>query len=199
MSFFDSDWIFRKSFAYRGYAYILPFGLMAIITYAEWEQDIILWPLGFAILIPGILIRLWATKHIGRRMSWIKKDKKLVKTGPYAMARNPLYVGNLMIVVGLSIFSELAWFLPLVFSYFFILYHLVILHEERKLSERWGEEYSAYLKAVPRWIPKIKHVPDFAEGDFKWIQALRSELPSYYLIFFSVLVFVAKEVLSDMK
>ena len=199
MSFSISDRILRKLSAYRGFAYVLPFGLMTVITYGEWEQDVILWPLGFAIIIPGILIRLWATKHIGRRMPWIKKGKTVVKTGPYALVRNPLYIGNITIAIGLSVFSELLWFIPLTFFYLFTLYHLVVRYEEKKLSERWGKAYLTYLKEVPRWVPGITSAPRVTEGGYKWSHALRSELPSLYVTSSTTLIFVLKEFLSHMR
>ena len=197
MSFPGKDRILKKLFTYRGYAYILPFGLMAIITYGEWEQDATLWPLGSAIIIPGFLIRLWATKHIGKRMPWMKKKRKyLVKTGPYALVRNPLYIGNILIAMGLSILSELIWFVPLSFFYLFILYHFVVRYEEKKLTERWGKEYLEYLREVPRWVPKVRNFPRLTQGSFRWIDALRSELPSLYVILFSIVIFAMKELLS---
>jgi protein-S-isoprenylcysteine O-methyltransferase Ste14 len=195
MSSSVSNWILRKLSAYRGFAYVLPFGLMTVITYGEWEQDALLWPIGAAIIIPGVLIRLWATKHIGRRMPWIKKGKYLIKTGPYAIVRNPLYVGNIMIAVGLSLFSELVWFVPIVFIYLFTLYHLVAQFEEKKLSDRWGEDYLAYLREVPRWIPRIGGFRAIKTGGFKWGDAFRSEVPSLYVVTFAILIFVLKEFL----
>jgi protein-S-isoprenylcysteine O-methyltransferase Ste14 len=199
MPFPSKDWIFEKLSAYRGYAYILPFGLMAIITYGEWEQDAVLWLLGFAIVIPGFLIRLWATKHIGRRMPWMKKKgKHLATTGPYALVRNPLYIGNIIIAMGLSIFSELIWFVPLIFFYLLVIYHLVAQFEEKKLSERWGDQYRAYMREVPRWIPKFKRFGEAKIGGFRWRDAFRSEVPSLYVVILAVFIFVLKEFISGM-
>jgi protein-S-isoprenylcysteine O-methyltransferase Ste14 len=166
--------------------------------YKETEDELTIWSLGFAIITPGFLIRLWATKHIGRRMPWVKKEKKLVKTGPYSLVRNPLYIGNIIIAIGLALFSELIWFIPLTFFYLFTLYHLVARYEEKKLLERWGKEYAVYLGEVPRWIPKLKNLHRATEGGFHWLHALRSEIPSFYVILFSILIFFLKEVISDM-
>jgi len=139
MSSSISDWILRKLSNYRGFTYLPPFFLMAITFYHETEHHFIIWPLGIELILVGGSIRLWATKHIGRRMPWKKKKgKQLVRTGPYARVRNPLYIGNIVAATGLSLFSELVWFAPLVILYLFILYHLVALFEEKKLTERWG-------------------------------------------------------------
>jgi protein-S-isoprenylcysteine O-methyltransferase Ste14 len=173
---------------------------MTLTFYKETEEEFIIWPLGIGIVLLGASIRLWGTKHIGRRMPWVKKKEKiLVRTGPYAMVRNPLYIGNLFIAAGLSIVSELIWMVPFVILYLFIYYHLVVLHEERKLSERWGEEYAAYMREVPRWIPRVNHLQRAKGGGFEWRDALRSEIPSFYVNGLGVLIFVVKEILSDIR
>ena len=191
------DRILKTLSTYRGYSYLVPFCLIPFISYNEWENHTILWPLGMSVILLGFLIRLWATKHIGRRMPWMKKKgKKLIKTGPYAMVRNPLYIGNIIIAAGLSLLSELIWVVPLIILYFFTLYHLVALYEEKKLLERWGEEFSAYLSKVPRWIPNLKNLKLAKSGGFKWWDAIRSEIPSVYVSLLTILMFVLKEFLS---
>jgi len=197
MSYSVQDRILRKLSSYRGFAYIPPFSFMAITFYKEWEDDFIVWPLGIIIILVGALIRLWATKHIGRRMPWMKKKgKQLIKTGPYAIVRNPLYIGNIIIATGLSILSELIWIVLLIIMYLFILYHLVALYEEKKLLERWGEEYSTYLSEVPRWIPNLKGLNLAKSGGFKWWDAVRSETPSVYVCLLAIFIFMMKELLS---
>ena len=190
------DWVLENLFTYRGYLYVPPFSVMAVIYYHEWEDDVLMWSLGAGIALIGFLIRLWATKHIGRRMPWKKrKEKKLVRTGPYAIVRNPLYIGNILIAGGLSVISELIWFIPFVILYLFSAYHMVALYEEKKLTERWGHEYQNYLREVPRWIPKLKDLHQVQEGGFRWIDAIRSEIPSLYVILCSMVVFGLKEIL----
>jgi len=192
--------LLRGLSSYRGFAYPPPFCLMAITFYNETEHHFIIWPLGVVIMLIGGLIRLWATKHIGRRMPWIKKKgRKLVKTGPYAIVRNPLYIGNIIIAAGLSILSELVWMVPLVILYLFVLYHLVVLYEEKKLSERWRDEYRSYMKEVPRWIPKLNNFIVAKEGGFKWGDALRSEVPSLYVTLLAIFIFVLKGFISHME
>jgi protein-S-isoprenylcysteine O-methyltransferase Ste14 len=191
------DRILKGLSTYRGYTYIPPFILMAITFYHEVENDFVIWPLGIIIILMGISIRVWATKHIGRRMPWIKKKgKKLVNTGPYAMVRNPLYIGNITIAAGLSILSKLIWMVPLVILYLFVIYHLVALFEEKKLLARWPSEYQMYLNKVPRWIPRFKDLETNKSEGFRWRNALRSELPSIYVILFAILIFVLKEFFS---
>jgi len=191
--------ILKKLSTYRGFFYIPIFGLLAIPFYGEWGDDVIIWTLGIGVIIAGFLIRLWATKHIGRRIPWMKKKGKiLVKEGPYAIVRNPLYIGNILVVIGLAILSELAWAIPFVFVYFFTLYHLVAVYEEKKLLDRWGDEYRVYMNEVPRWIPKFKNLHLNKVSGFPWKVALRTEVPSLLVILFGISFFFFKEILSPL-
>ena len=82
----NNAWALKRLSTYRGFFYIPIFGFLAIVFYREWEDYFIVWTLGIGIIITGFLIRLWATKHIGRRIPWIKKKGKiLVKEGPYEL------------------------------------------------------------------------------------------------------------------
>ena len=127
-----------------------------------------------------------------------KKGKILVKEGPYAIVRNPLYIGNILVVIGLAILSELAWAIPFVFVYFFTLYHLVAVYEEKKLLDRWGDEYRVYMNEVPRWIPKFKNLHLNKVSGFPWKVALRTEVPSLLVILFGISFFFFKEILSPL-
>ncbi len=200
MSFSFRDKILKKLSSFRSFLYLPPFVVMGITYYNEMENDFIIWPLGIAIIFIGFLIRLWSTKYIGRRTpSMKKKGKTLVNMGPYAIVRNPLYIGNILIATGLSVLSKLIWLTPFVILYFFTLYHFVVLYEEKKLSERWEDEYLAYFNEVPRWIPRLRDLHRFKANGFKWIQALRSEIPSLIYILFGIFVFVLKDILGNMK
>jgi len=128
-----------------------------------------------------------------------KKGKELVNTGPYAIVRNPLYIGNIIIAAGLSVLSKLIWFTPFVMLYFFALYHVVVLYEEKKLSERWENGYLTYFNEVPRWMPRLRNLHHFKANGFKWTQALRSEFPSFIYILFGIFIFVLKDLLSSMR
>ncbi len=131
---------------------------MMISFHNDIEDDYIIWPLGISIVLLGVGIRVWSTKHIGRRIPMMKKKgKELVRTGPYAIVRNPLYIGNILIATGLSILSELIWLVPFLILYFFMLNYFVALYEEKKLLSRWGDEYQTYLSEVPDGCQRLKN------------------------------------------
>lgn len=200
ISYSMKDMILRKLSTHRAFAYIPPFALMMISFHNDIEHDYIIWPLGISIVLLGVGIRVWSTKHIGRRIPTMKKKgKELVRTGPYAIVRNPLYIGNILIATGLSILSELIWLVPFFILYFFILNHFVVLYEEKKLLSRWGDEYQTYLSEVPRWMPKVKEWHGAKTNSFTWIRAVRAEVPSLSVILFVVAIFVFKDFINRIK
>lgn len=85
----------------------------------------------------------------------IDSSQKLVVNGFYRWVRNPMYVGVFCILLG-----YLMWFqsmgLLLYFAIIVLAIHLlVVCYEEPTLERRFGEEYRAYCRSVPRWFPRI--------------------------------------------
>ena len=72
--------------------------------------------------------------------------------GIYRFTRNPMYVGALFVLTAWFLFLQ-NW-LPMLFlgTFVWILTRLQIKPEERVLIGRFGEEYAAYCRRVPRWI-----------------------------------------------
>jgi protein-S-isoprenylcysteine O-methyltransferase Ste14 len=75
----------------------------------------------------------------------------LLRRGPYARSRNPMYVGEAMIWLGWAVFyrSAAAWAGLAVFC---ATVAAIVPREERRLAERFGDGYRAYLDEVPRWL-----------------------------------------------
>ena len=113
---------------------------------------------GVALMMLGqalriITIGLDYVKRGGKRKR-IYADR-LVTAGIYAHARNPMYVGNLMVVLGLFMLVGQPWSMAIATGFFVLAYASVVRAEERYLLERFGEEYLAYCAAAPRWLPRI--------------------------------------------
>ena len=115
--------------------------------------------IGFAIAISGELIRYWGVSWAGSetRTTGGVGGTYLIISGPFAFVRNPLYVGNILLYIGIGIMSwSLFPYLQMVALLFFALqYHFIVLEEEKYLREKFGETYSKYVKSVPRFIPRI--------------------------------------------
>ena len=79
---------------------------------------------------------------------------RLLTTGPYSLTRNPMYLGHLIFLTGLA----LAWRSALAWLYLFgsiPWFQERVLNDERRLLERFGDEYGGYCGRVKRWIPFV--------------------------------------------
>ena len=113
---------------------------------------------GVAITAIGELIRLWGVHHIGA-ISRTRSDRlgPLVASGPFALLRNPLYVGNIALWVGFALAARLIWLAPVIVGLLGLEYHAIVRWEETLLESRLGEAYRDYAARVPRWIPTFQH------------------------------------------
>ena len=111
---------------------------------------------GVAITAAGELLRLWGVHHIGA-ISRTRSDRlgPLVASGPFAYARNPLYVGNIALWVGFAIAARLVWLAPVIVVLLGLEYHAIVRWEERLLESRLGDAYRDYAARVPRWLPAV--------------------------------------------
>jgi len=110
--------------------------------------------IGVGVTWLGEALRMWAVRHIGA-ISRTRSDRlgPLVASGPFAVVRNPLYLGNIALWTGFAIAARLLWLVPVVVALLAFEYHAIVLWEEQLLEQRRGEEYRAYAERVPRWIP----------------------------------------------
>lgn len=102
---------------------------------------------GFCIALTGILVRGWAAGAI-------RKNSILTTHGPYALTRNPLYLGSFLIGTGVAVASGVLWIMALFIVFFAFVYGRTMRREEARLAGRFGEEFERYSAAVPRFIPR---------------------------------------------
>jgi protein-S-isoprenylcysteine O-methyltransferase Ste14 len=76
----------------------------------------------------------------------------LVTTGPYAVTRNPIYIGFVLAYFGLAIMLTSLWIVALLIPVLFILQRGVVEREEAYLERQFGEAYRKYKARVPRWL-----------------------------------------------
>ena len=82
--------------------------------------------------------------------------KKLVVEGPYRIVRNPMYWSVAFVMLGeAAVFHSLA-LVELVAAFAVGVNVFVLLYEEPALRRKFGEEYEAYCKRVPRWLPRLR-------------------------------------------
>ena len=104
--------------------------------------------IGTVIAALGALVRLWASGHV-------KKNKVLATDGPYAFVRHPLYVGNILLLVGYSLASSLWWSYILMVALLLFYYPPTISYEDNKLRQHFGEAWETWSKTTHALIPTL--------------------------------------------
>ena len=93
----------------------------------------------------------------------------LVTTGIFNHCRNPLYVGNVLMLLGVGVLANSLIYTFAVMPVFFFIYQAIVLAEENFLRSKFGESFSTYCNRVNRWIPNFSHIGDtFRSMKFKW-------------------------------
>lgn len=81
-----------------------------------------------------------------------KPTVRIVSAGPFRFTRNPIYVALLLVLAGIAVQTASGWLMLLVPVLFFLLDIGVVRAEERYLTQKFGDEYLAYVRKVRRWI-----------------------------------------------
>jgi protein-S-isoprenylcysteine O-methyltransferase Ste14 len=76
----------------------------------------------------------------------------LVTAGPFGITRNPMYLANTLLLIGVGLITGIAWFLLLAFLAAFATSKLAIEREEKVLAAKFGKRYRDYARRVRRWI-----------------------------------------------
>ena len=138
-----------------------------------------LFPLVFGSLLIalGEWLRIWAVGYAGgsTRTRTLGAARDLVTTGPYAHVRNPLYLGNFVLSIGVCVFANVYWMIAILVIGFLIQYTPIILSEETYLLKLCGDRYRTYCATVPRLIPHPRPYALPPDHDFSLHRALKSE------------------------
>ena len=141
---------------------------------AHFGSNYYLWPiiLGLFVSVFGQLIR---AVSIG--LAYIirgGKDGKvyaetLVTTGMFNHCRNPLYVGNILMLAGVGILSNSLFYVAVMIPIFIFIYQAIVLAEEQFLAVKFGEQFGAYRRRVNRWLINPSGLPKtFSGSTFNW-------------------------------
>lgn len=154
----------------------------AILVFSAREFPI--WP-GIVLCFVGATLRFWAS-------GFLRKDSKVAVGGPYAFTRNPLYLGTYFMALGTALAIQNWWLFGAGTVLFAVIYHFIILDEENKLSEIFGQPYLRYSQLVPRFFPrpgpvsrqKLEEVNSNSEHfKFSWELATKNKAHEAYVSF----------------
>ncbi len=172
-------------FAYRDYLFPLVFLLLLLTTKPllpfgseriDWWMDV----LGVVVALAGQGCRFFAIGYVdnirrGGRQKRVAAST-LIRSGMFAHTRNPLYLGDLLIVGGLVLIASCPWWYLLVLPGFVGVYWSIVLAEEDFLGQKFGQDYVAYCQTVNRFAPKFTGLRrSLANCSFDWKRVVRKE------------------------
>lgn len=139
---------FPKTYADRVARLRVP-GLFVLIGTFAWlarpSAASLAW--GVPVSLLGLAIRAWAAGHLA-------KNQQLAQSGPYAFTRNPLYIGTLVIALGMVIAARNIW-LAFIFAAVFLLIYLPVIELEEQHLRHLFPGYAAYADQVPALWPRF--------------------------------------------
>jgi len=104
------------------------------------------------LITAGMAWAVWGLAYLRRSFSIIPEARRLVTGGPFALSRNPLYLGEGIASIGVVLPTFGIWH-ALLLAVFVTSQLLRIYWEQKVLGEAFGSEYSAYLRRVPMLVP----------------------------------------------
>ena len=153
-------------------------GLLLVAVCAYYAQpDTGMVAIGLVMAVVGQVFRIYAA-------GFIHKNKQLASTGPYALVRHPLYLGNFLILIGFTLAAANLYVAGGVLLFFLIWYPAAIAYEDAKLERIFEDEWRAWSKNIRAIIPGRFRWADLKTDGWDTYQSLirNGELPiSLYL------------------
>ena len=121
--------------------------------------------------------------------------EKLVQGGLFAHCRNPLYVGNFTIIVGIAIASNSLLFVSVAIPFFIFAYWAIIQAEENFLRGKFGQEFDDYCARVNRLLPNFAGLGQtLSSMTFNWRRLITAEYGSAYIWLAAIILVTLKNV-----
>lgn len=161
----------------------------------------LLWVLGLALILMGQAIRALTIGLVyiirGGQKGRIYAGG-LVSEGIYAHSRNPMYLGNLLIVLGFAFIADTWAYFCIGLPVFFFIYLSITKAEEDYLQKQFGKAYKAYTEDVPRFFPRLKGLLSTIRSmNFRWKRLLSSEYGTTFGWIVGVIFMTMKNVVID--
>jgi protein-S-isoprenylcysteine O-methyltransferase Ste14 len=110
---------------------------------------------GAILVVAGISLVILARREFaryGQPTDPGQPTSKVISTGVFSFSRNPLYLGGVFALAGVSLLFDLPWALILLIPSLVACQSILIAPEEAYLAARFGEQYRAYTEKVRRWV-----------------------------------------------
>ncbi len=194
------NWLFR----WRSYLplFLAVLFLLALrdFTYLTSKYNVNrLWEL-FCLFISsmGLAIRIMTVGYVPRGTSGRNTKKQVADvlntTGMYSVVRHPLYVGNFIMWLGISLFLHLWWFTLLIALVFWLYYEKIMYAEEEFLKQKFGSKFLDWAEKTPLFIPHFS-LWQAPQMQFSFKSALKREYASFFAM---IAIFTTLKVLCSL-
>jgi protein-S-isoprenylcysteine O-methyltransferase Ste14 len=179
-------------FKYRNWIFIIFYAALFIPSWPLFSKESLgeqyyVWPIfiGLIITISGQLIR-GLTIGLAYIVRGGKEGKPyaegLVTDGIFKHCRNPLYVGNILMLLGVGILANSLVYVLIVIPIFLFIYQAIVLAEEHFLRGKFGPGFDQYCNAVNRWWPSLRGIgKTFASMGFNWRRWILKEHTTQFI------------------
>lgn len=165
---------------------LFPFAFLLLL----WEgptifaNDLLAAGIGVAVALAGQFVRAFTIglAYIirGGRNRQVYAET-LVQEGMFAHCRNPLYLGNLLIILGVGLAANSRLFVLIGVPFFLLAYWAIIAAEENFLRQKFGQPFDDYCRKVNRLIPNLSGLRQTLQGmEFKWRRLVVKEYGSAF-------------------
>lgn len=174
-------------FKYRNWLFIIFYALLFVpgvpplFTAERFGEHYYWYPIiiGLVITVVGQVVR-GATIGLAYIIRGGKNKKvyaeDLVTTGIFAHCRNPLYVGNILMIAGVGVLSNSLLYVVIMIPFFLFIWQAIVLAEEHFLRNKFGEQFINYCARVNRWIPRLQGIgTTFSGMRFNWKRYVAKE------------------------
>ena len=173
-------WLFR----WRSYVPLLALGLIFgglryfDYPYGSHALDELWEVICLTLSYTGLLVRALTVGYSASRTSGRQTAHQVAEhlntTGMYSVVRNPLYLGNFLMVLGVVMFVRVWWILLIYVLLFALYYERIIFAEEMFLRRKFGRRYLEWASSTPAFLPRFAHWrPPLSP--FNWKKVLRRE------------------------
>lgn len=179
-------------FKYRNWLFIVLYLLLFVPSPPLFSENVFgpnyyLYPiiLGLLITVTGQLIR-GATIGLAYIVRGGKEGKvyadELVTQGIFNHCRNPLYVGNILMLLGVGVLSNSLLYVAVIMPLFLFIYQAIVLAEENFLRNKFKASFDNYCARVNRWVPSLKGIgATFSSMHFKATRWVLKEYNTQYI------------------
>ena len=137
-----------------------PLAILFSISVALLMKPQFFW-IGLLLSMAGETLQVWC-------FASLHKKKELASNGPYAVVRNPMYLGRYLLILGTIVITGR----PVLMVIFSIVYYFYMINrvdrEEKVLEEIFKDDYKVYCQQVPRFLPAWHDIKNTNLRGFEW-------------------------------